>query len=60
MAHKFGEAGNAGGAYFSESAIVYVSGAPYLITIMTKGKDLSVLPGVVKEIAQKSHQFLSA
>lgn len=55
IADKFGEAGNSEYACFSESAIVYVSEAPYLVTIMTKGKDLSALPGVVRDISKVAH-----
>ena len=60
MAHKFGEAGNANYSCFSEAAIVYVSGAPYLITVMTKGKDLSALPAVVKDIAKAAHEVMAS
>lgn len=59
MAHKFGEAGNADASYFSESAIIYYDSSPYLITIMTRGKDLSLLPEVVKGIGAKSHQLVA-
>ena len=60
IAHKFGEAGNANYSCFSETAIVYVSGSPYLITVMTKGKDLSALPAVVKDIAKAAHEVVAS
>jgi beta-lactamase class A len=49
LAHKFGESGDASEKQLHESAIVYLNNNPFLITIMTKGKDLKKLPEVIKE-----------
>ncbi len=59
VAHKFGEAGDAGMAHFSESGIVYIKNAPYLLTIMTKGKDLRTLPSVVASISRKVYEQIN-
>ena len=49
LAHKFGESGDAKEKQLHESAIIYLNNNPILITIMTKGKDMSKLPEVIKE-----------
>ena len=53
LAHKFGEAGDSNENQLHESGIIYIDDAPYLITIMTKGKDLQKLPEVISQISQK-------
>jgi len=60
VAHKFGEAGDANISHFSESGIIYINNNPYLLTVMTKGKQLDLLPGVAKEISRKVFEKLSA
>lgn len=60
VAHKFGEGGFDNAPNFSESGIVYCGQTPYLITIMTKGKEMSKLPGVVAEISRKAYEVMSA
>ena len=52
VAHKFGESGTPIDRQLHESAIVYLSGKPYLITIMTKGKDIKVLSNLMADISQ--------
>lgn len=49
MSEKFGESGNIDTKELHETAIIYLSNRPYIITIMTKGKDLDKLPLVLKE-----------
>jgi beta-lactamase class A len=51
VAHKFGEKGDATKHAFGETGIVYLNNTPYLISIMTEGKDQSKLPGVIQEIS---------
>jgi beta-lactamase class A len=51
IAHKFGEWGNGIDHELHESGIVYIDGSAYLLTVMTKGKDVNVLPGVIKDIS---------
>lgn len=52
VAHKFGESGYADQKQLHESAIVYLSGGPYLLTIMTKGKENQKLSQLIAEISQ--------
>lgn len=49
--HKFGEGGDNDLKQLSESGIVYVNNAPYLLTVMTKGHDMQKLPQVLSNIA---------
>jgi beta-lactamase class A len=50
--HKFGESGNPEQRQLHETAIVYISGKEYLITVMTKGKETQILSKVIGEISQ--------
>lgn len=59
VAHKFGEAGNLSEEQFSETALVYLENNPYVITIMTRGKDYKQLPKVVKDISGIVYQQMS-
>ena len=59
VAHKFGEAGDGVNAHLNESGIIYVNKSPYLLTVMTKGKDYKVLPSVIGDISQKVFQMIS-
>jgi len=55
VAHKFGEWGEpvAGTLHqLHESGIVYCDGNPYLITVMTKGKEVKPLPDVISQISK--------
>ncbi|MGL2966203.1 serine hydrolase [Flavobacterium sp. XGLA_31] len=52
VAHKFGESGNQTEKQLHESGIVYLDNKPYLLTIMTKGKDFKKLSQLVGEISQ--------
>jgi len=52
LAHKFGEAGNQVEKQLHESAIVYLNNKPYLLTIMTKGKDNNKLSQLIGELSQ--------
>jgi beta-lactamase class A len=56
--HKFGEAGDANGQQFSESAIIYLDNNCYVLTIMTAGKDYKQLPQISKEISASVYQFM--
>jgi beta-lactamase class A len=60
LAHKFGEAGDSNAAHFSESGIIYINKSPYLLTIMTKGRDLSKLPDVIRNLTQRVFEMLNA
>ena len=56
VAHKFGEAGDPTEAQLNESAIVYLKDKPYLLVIMTKGKDLKKLPSVLSQLSYITYQ----
>jgi beta-lactamase class A len=60
LAHKFGEAGDINSSHFSESGIIYINNNAYLLTIMTKGKDLNILPGVVRDLTNKVYTMLAS
>ncbi|NVO18396.1 MAG: serine hydrolase [Bacteroidetes bacterium] len=60
VAHKFGEEGNTINQELHESAIIYMGNSPYLLTIMTKGKDLKKQSKVIADISSKVYQALSA
>lgn len=48
MWHKFGEWNYPGtGFELHESGVVFVKNKPYLLTILTRGKNMEVLPGVI-------------
>lgn len=51
ISHKFGESGTSVEMQLHESAIVYLEGRPYLLTIMTKGKDNKTLSNLIAEIS---------
>lgn len=52
IAHKFGEAGNQIDKQLHESAVVYLGDKGYLLTVMTKGKDMKTLSNLIGEISQ--------
>jgi beta-lactamase class A len=52
LAHKFGESGSQNEKQLHESAIVYLKNKPYLLTVMTRGKDNKKLSQVIGEISQ--------
>lgn len=52
VAHKFGESGTAEDRQLHESAIVYLDGKSYLLTVMTKGKDIKVLSSLMGDISR--------
>jgi beta-lactamase class A len=52
IAHKFGEAGNQTEIQLHESGIIYLNNKPYLLTIMTKGKDIKKLAQIIAELSK--------
>jgi beta-lactamase class A len=56
LAHKFGEAGNPQEMQLHESAIVYLNDKPYLLTVMTKGKDNKTLAQLIAQISATVYQ----
>ncbi len=60
VAHKFGEAGNQDEMQLHESAIVYLNNKPYLLTIMTKGKDIKKLAQIIAELSQATYTEMAS
>lgn len=60
VVHKFGEAGDGMNAHFNETGIIYVNKSPYLLTVMTKGKNNSLLPGVVSNISKTVYYMIAS
>jgi beta-lactamase class A len=60
IAHKFGEEGNPEAQQLHESAIIYLENSPYLITVMTKGKDIKKQTKVLQEISAKAYQTFAS
>lgn len=58
VAHKFGEAGHPGDREIHESAIVYLHGRPYLITIMTRGKEAVKLAEIIAHISKMTYDHM--
>jgi beta-lactamase class A len=57
IAHKFGESGNQFEKQLHESAVVYLdNGGGYLLTVMTKGKDLKKLSDLIGEISRTVYE----
>ncbi len=52
VAHKFGERVQDGAAELHEFGIVYLKNRPYLIGVMTKGKNLNQLPEIISDISK--------
>jgi beta-lactamase class A len=59
VAHKFGEANDGINAHFCESGIIYLNNSPYLLTVMTKGKNNTLLPGVIGDISKKVFDMMN-
>lgn len=60
VAHKFGESGDAVEKQLHESAIVYLNGKVYLLTIMTKGKDNKKLADIISQISNAVFQKVNS
>jgi beta-lactamase class A len=60
LAHKFGEAGNPQELQLHESAIIYLNNKPYLLTVMTKGKDNKTLAQLIAQISTTVYQEMLA
>ena len=59
VAHKFGEAGQPGARELHESAIVYLNGKPYLLTIMTKGTEAVKLAEMISELSRMAYEHMT-
>lgn len=59
VAHKFGERPYENGFNFHEGGIVYLKNKPYMLVVMTRGKDNTKLPGVIAEISKLCYEQLA-
>lgn len=59
IAHKFGEMGDATTRQLHESGFIYINNTPYLLTIMTKGYDITKLPAVISELTKITYTDIS-
>lgn len=55
--HKFGERGIDYDQNFCESAIIYYKSNPYLLTIMTKGRDVKKQTSLVSELSKEIYRL---
>lgn len=60
VAHKFGEAGKPGNRELHESAVVYLNDKPYLLTIMTKGRQSPKLAEIMAHISKMVYDHMAA
>ena len=57
--NKFGESGSTNFPNLGESAIVYVNGNAYLLTVFVRGKDIKTLPIVLGKVSSVAFKFMS-
>ncbi len=57
-AHKFGEGGISTEPELSESAFIYLENKPYLLTVMTKGKNNQKLAQIISQISDIVYQSM--
>jgi beta-lactamase class A len=60
VAHKFGESGTAEESQLHDCGIVYHAVKPYILCIMTSGKDPNTLPGVIQHISAAVYANIDA
>ena len=60
IAHKFGEAGSNDEKQLHESAVIYLGDKGYLLTVMTKGKDIKTLSSLIGEISRAVYNDVSS
>ncbi len=58
--HKFGEAGSSiDVSQLHDCGIIYYPKAPYVLCVMTKGKDWTLLPAVISRISEETYRQVS-
>jgi beta-lactamase class A len=60
VAQKFGESGRRGELQFHDCGIVYHAVKPYVLCVMTRGKDMRVLADAVKEASALAYGAVDA
>lgn len=56
LIHKFGESGTEGDFQLHESAIIYANDRPYLLTVMTRGKNNTSLEQLLSKLSAAAWQ----
>ena len=59
VAHKFAEAGETGENELHDAGIVYDGNTPYLLVVMTRGKQLPDLSQSIGEISKKVYDYMN-
>jgi beta-lactamase class A len=59
VAHKFGEWGNGYEKELHETGIVYIADNPYILTVMTNGRDWNALSGVIAQVSKTVYDHMS-
>ncbi len=62
VAHKFGERGNLASGDFQlhDCGIIYHPQKPYLLCLMTRGRDFGQLSGVISDISAAVYKYISS
>ncbi len=58
IAHKFGERTTADVAQLHDCGIVYAKNSPYILCVMTQGKDIASLASVIADISRMVYQIV--
>ena len=60
IAHKFGESGTAEMKELHETGIIYLGANAYLITVMTRGKDIQKLSETISDISKIAYNKMKS
>ncbi len=60
VAHKFGQWGDDNFLELHESGIIYLNNRPYLLTIMTRGKNLDQQAALISHISKMTYDYMVA
>lgn len=60
VAHKMGEWGYGNTVELHDCGIVYVENNPYIITVMTRGKDMEKLSDIIGNISQMTYETMQS
>ena len=60
VAHKFGERNINEEQQLHETGIFYLGDSPYLLTVMTKGRDRTQLPAILAEVSRMTWSYLKS
>ena len=60
VAHKFGQWGDDNFRELHESGVIYLNNRPYLLTIMTRGKNLDLQAAFISHISKMTYDYMIA